>query len=80
MKYTVINPGPTIKSIYNQYGANGYLTLLYSDKQLGMQGLISMEKWMIRILVIVGLFWIILYGYSYYLSYNTPQNENQADL
>ena len=80
MKYTVIKPGPTIKSIYNQYGTNGYLTLLYSNKELGMQGLLSMEKWMVRVLVIVGLFWLILYGYSYYLSWDAKPNSSKGDL
>lgn len=80
LKYSVLKPGPTIQEVYKKFGTGGYLTLVYSDGNLGMQGLMTMQKWMIRLLVMIVLIWVFLYGYSYYNSYysqtNTSQNIN----
>ena len=56
----------------------GYLTLVYSDKQLGMQGMLTMEKWMIRILVFMGLIWAGLYAYTYYLSWSNDSSTTET--
>ena len=42
VKYHFLKPGPTIKSIYDKFGKSGYLTIVYSDSQLGMQGMLTL--------------------------------------
>ena len=78
IRYKFLEPGVTIESVYKDFGRAGYLTLVYSDKQLGMQGILSMQKWMIRFLVFIGLIWVFLYGYSYYLSSQAGSAGSQA--
>lgn len=56
--------------MYNRYGKNGHLTLVYGDKTIGMEGINRMEKWLIRIMVFLILIWVFLYGYPMYLAYN----------
>jgi hypothetical protein len=68
LKYIMLKPGPTIQDVFTKYGREGYLILLYSDEHLGMEGLLNMEKWMIRILIFVAAIWLALYLYTYYLS------------
>jgi hypothetical protein len=36
LKYAILRPGPTIEQVYGKYGRNGYLTIVYSDKNIGM--------------------------------------------
>lgn len=55
--------------MYKKFGKADHLTIVYSDKNLGMQGLLTMEKWVIRIIIIIVFLWISLYGYSYYSSW-----------
>ena len=55
--------------MYKKFGKADHLTIVYSDKNLGMQGLLTMEKWVIRIIIIIVFLWISLYGYSYYLGW-----------
>lgn len=67
VKYAMVKPGTTIEKIYKKYGLGGYLTLVYSDNQLGMHGIKRMEKWLIRFLVVLAVIWLTLFGYNYYL-------------
>lgn len=55
--------------MYRNFGRGGYLTIVYADKHLGMQGMMTMEKWMIRLLVMIVFAWVAIYGYSYYMSW-----------
>ena len=80
IKYNFLKPGVTIESVYKKFGKGGYLTLVYSDKQLGMQGLLTMQKWMIRVLVFVGLVWIFLYGYSYYVTWERSEQKTSSQF
>ena len=38
-----------------------------------MQGLLTMEKWMIRGLILIVLAWVAVYGFSYYLTWAKDQ-------
>ena len=67
-KYIKINPGPTIEEMYNRYGRNDCLVLVYGNGEMGMEGLQKMEKCMLTLLVIVGTIWLVLFGYNYYLT------------
>lgn len=67
----MLKPGPTIEDVYKKFGRNGYLTIVYSDKGLGMQGLLTVEKWVIRLLILIVLAWVFIYGYSYYQSWSS---------
>ena len=68
-KYIRLQPGPTIEQIFNRYGKNDYLLLIYADSEVGMQGLKKMEKCMMWVLGILATIWIVLYGTSYYMSW-----------
>ena len=59
----------SIEEVYKNFGRGGYLTIVYADKHLGMQGLMTMEKWMIRLLILIACAWVAIYGYSYYVSW-----------
>ena len=69
LKYSILKPGPTIEDVYKRFGRGGYLTVVYADKNIGMGGLMKMEKWVIRLLVMIVFIWLSLYGYSYYLQW-----------
>ena len=59
-----------MKEIYEKMGRNGYLTIVYSNRQIGMQNLLMFEKWVKRMLALIGFLWIGIYAYGYYLSYS----------
>ena len=69
LRYSFIKPDHAIKDVYDKFGKSGYLTLVYSDRQLGMQRMLNLQKWVLRILCFVGLLYIMVYGYSYFLYY-----------
>ena len=76
-KYVVLKPGETIEQvffvinmqIYNKYGKDGFLTLIYGDKNIGLGGINNMEKWLIRIVILLAAVWLFLYAYPLYLVY-----------
>lgn len=76
----MLKPGPTIEDTYKKYGRGGYLTIVYADKNLGMGGVMRMEKWVIRLLCIIVMFWIWIYGYSYYQAYQSKPDTAQRDI
>lgn len=74
-----MKPGPTIEEIYNNYGRGGYLTILYADKYVGMQGMLRMEKWILRLLFIIIFIWVGVYAYSFYASWgNSSSNQGSG--
>lgn len=78
IKYSVLKPGTKIQDLYKEFGKGGYLTICYADKHLGMQGLLTMEKWMIRALIAIVLVWVLVYGYSTYLSWQRESKDSTS--
>ena len=68
-KYVKLKPGPTIEQIYNKYGRNEYLILIYADSELGMEGIKKMERCLMWILGILATIWIVLFGLNYFLGW-----------
>lgn len=66
--------------MYNRYGRNDCLVLVYGNGEMGMEGLQKMEKCMLIFLVIVGTIWLVLFGYNYYLTsgYGEPAATNSG--
>lgn len=58
-----------LSKVYNKYGRDGHLTLIYGDKNIGMAGVNFMEKWLVRVLVVLAVVWALLYAYPMYLIY-----------
>eukprot|EP00919_Chromeraceae_sp_WS-2016_P064918 GHVR01153719.1.p1 GENE.GHVR01153719.1~~GHVR01153719.1.p1 ORF type:complete len:119 (+),score=6.43 GHVR01153719.1:94-450(+) len=42
IKYVVLRPGATIEEVYNRYGRDDLLTLIYADTDIGMGGINKM--------------------------------------
>lgn len=55
--------------IYNKYGRNGHLVLIYGDKNIGMGGINKAQKWLIRVLIVLVGFWVFLFAQPVYYAY-----------
>jgi cell division protein YceG involved in septum cleavage len=66
-KYIRIQPGSTIEQIYNRYGRDDFLILIYGNGEMGLEGLKKMEKCMIILLIVIAGIWVALYAYKYFM-------------
>jgi cell division protein YceG involved in septum cleavage len=80
-KYIRIQPGSTIEQIYNRYGRDDFLILIYGNGEMGLEGLKKMEKCMIILLIVIAGIWVALYAYKYFMinsDNSDPQTEQIA--
>lgn len=43
---------------------------------MGLKGIMRMEKWVIRMLFIIAMIWIYIYGYGYYRKWSMLPSDN----
>jgi hypothetical protein len=73
----MIQPGPTIGRIYDEFSKDGYLALIYHNTNIGLRKISTLERRIIRVAIIVAIAWIALYLWPMASEYFNPSPLDQ---
>lgn len=71
MRFVMVQPGPTIGQLFDEFSKDGYLSLIYHNTNVTKR-VTSLERRIIRIVTILAVIWITLYVYPFVRDYFDP--------
>jgi hypothetical protein len=73
----MVQPGPTIGQVFDEFAKNDYLSLIYHNSTPGGKKISKLERRIIRFATILFFIWIALYAYPFVKEYFYPTPEGQ---
>ncbi len=72
VRYVMLQPGPTIGQVFDEFAKNDYLPLIYHNTNIGVRKISTLERRIIRLAVVMAIIWIALYAGPYISEYFNP--------
>jgi uncharacterized membrane protein len=74
VRYLLLQPGPTIGKIFDEYSKNDYLALIYHNTNVNKR-VSNLERRIIRFATILGIIWMVIYLYPMVMGYLYPEQQ-----
>ena len=65
LKYEHIAPGHTVGQLFDKYGRQDYLSIIYHTKNIGRKSVTPLPKRLIRLAVLVTVVWACIYSWPF---------------
>ncbi len=72
VRYMMVQPGPTVGQVFDEFGKDDYLSLIYHNDRPAGRKINSLERRIIRFATILFVIWVALYAFPYLQAFLDP--------